>query len=154
MPIDSRIKGGLYLLLVVFGIHVLLGLYAVYFNGVFIFGATMIERYAVHLVSGGEMTFNPTGAAGYHLNDLCLQKCEDCNSFCYSYSLLAVDCDSCVIQTQGGTVIASRDDFFRGVSNRMSVFENVTFRCYNMFNFTKCGFEQKLEDNSTILYRL
>ncbi|MFH1126333.1 MAG: hypothetical protein V1703_04345 [Candidatus Altiarchaeota archaeon] len=151
MDAFERLKKGFLFLAVLFGIHFSFGLYAAYFNGFFMFGATAPERYLVYILSGSETTFNPTGSVGYHLNDLCLQKCDECNSLCFNYYKLEIDCDSCSIKTERGEVIVAGGGFFRAVSNRMSVLENVTFRCYRE-NTTECGFEEKLTGNYTLLH--
>ena len=120
------------MLSVVFGIHLLLGLYALYFNGIFMLGATLPERFLIYVVSDRETTFNPTGAVGYHINDLCLQACDDCRSMCYPYDKLQIDCDACFVKTAGGSIIVQKDEFFRAVSNRMLVTENTSFKCYRL----------------------
>ena len=153
MARTNRFKSGVSLLFAIFGIHFLFGLYALYFNGFFAFGATMPERYVIYLLSGGETTFNPTGAVGYHINDLCLQECDDCRSMCYPFENLQVDCNACLIKTAQGDVIVNNSDFFRAVSNRMFVMENTSFKCYRM-NATICGFEEVLEGNYTVVHKL
>lgn len=153
MTVSAGFQKGLLFLLVFFGVHILLGLYAVYFNGYFVFGATVIERYVVHLLYGSEMSFNPTGAASYHINDLCLQECDNCNSLCFPRYSLDIDCDSCLIRTPNGNVVVREDEFLRAVSDRMIVMENVTFKCYPS-NKTECGFEEKLEGNYSLLHIL
>ena len=110
------------------------------------FGATMPERYILHVFSGGETTFNPTGSAVYHLNDLCVQECADCKTDCYNNELLKVDCHgTCELITLKSTVIAVDGEFFVAAASKGLVYENVTFTCYNE-NTIVCGFEEEFED--------
>jgi len=168
METPSRLRDGLMLLVVVLGVHVFLGLYAVYFDGIFSFGATMPERYVVYLLSDRETTFNPTGSILYHINDLCLQDCAGCDPLCYPYSNIRVDCDSCVITKADGVVLARSGQFFEGVAKKLVVFYNVSFMCYDLPSAQSgqqavgssettsrtCGFEEEIGVNTTFIHTL
>jgi hypothetical protein len=149
----GRFFGGVMLLLLISGVHVVLGCYASFTGGAFRFGATMPERYFIHSLTGDETTFNPTGAAVYHLNDLCLQSCEGCNLACYPYSRVLVNCDYCEIATAKGAVLARDGYFFYTVVSNLELIENVSFRCYRD-NETACGFEEKIFGNYTLLHEI
>jgi hypothetical protein len=147
---ERHLRGGLLFLLAFFGIHLLLGLCAVFSNGLFVYGTTAIERYILHLLSDSETTFNPTGAAYYHFNDICLQE-RDSPLLCYPYANLYLSCDPCLIYTKHGTVLASNGSFFTAVVKKGLILENVSYNCY-LEDMTYCGFEEKLEAGQAYLH--
>ncbi|MBM3308679.1 MAG: hypothetical protein FJY77_00330 [Candidatus Altiarchaeales archaeon] len=147
---DKQLRGGLIFLAVVLAIHLFLGLFAVSKSGLFVYGATVVERYLIHLLSNSEVVFNPTGAAYYHLNDLCFQK-VDSPLLCYHYSDLNIDCDSCLIKTKRGTLLALPGSYYPAVVKKGMILEDVVFNCYRENN-TMCGFEEDVGENYSYLH--
>jgi hypothetical protein len=143
---DARKRAALSALAVLITCHLLLGLYASYDGGFFVYGLTAPERYLAHFLSSSESHISLTGAMKHVSEDLCLQKCPSCPMDCYAPSRLRLKCaDSCSIATVGGTRLVSEGDAFRAVLKEGMLFEYTTFKCYG----GDCGFDTRISETQT-----
>ena len=137
---------GMSLVSLLAALHVLLGMYAVYDDGFFVFGLTAPERLLYHAAAGDETRITVSGAQKHLVEDTCLQSCEICPLDCYSPAKLRIVCEGgCRMLTDGGRVLAKEGDFFESVVRQGVLYDNATFRCYD----GACGFDMQIDENIT-----
>ncbi len=137
--IDGRM-----LLAAVVAAHILLGVYAAYDGGFFIYGVTAPERFIWHLLTQSESHITLSGASKYVADDLCLQDCRECTMHCYEIEQLRLGCGGSCLETSRGTLLASEEDRFAHVLKSGVLLEDVVFRCHEA-----CGFDSSLGGNFT-----
>jgi hypothetical protein len=126
--------------------HLLLGAYAVYDGGSFIFGLIAPERYLRHFISGDESRVTVSGSLARVAADLCLQKCEGCPLNCYDPASLTLSGDGArTIRTASGVILASEGERFALAVIGFTAYENSTFMCYG----GECGFDVGVGGNQT-----
>jgi hypothetical protein len=142
---------GWMLLGVFIGLHVVLGLYAVYDGGGFGFGFNAPERYAYYRLTGSDFHFTVSGSMKYLLDDVCLQACDECPLKCYAPDALSLECAGrCTLKTKTGSVLASDGDEFPAMMSKGMMYQAAAFRCHN----GECGFDVKIGNNQTYSSRL
>ncbi|MFC2162877.1 hypothetical protein ACFLRF_04275 [Candidatus Altiarchaeota archaeon] len=135
-------------------IHVGLGLYAVSVGGLFWFGTTSIERYAVHLLTSSEARFSLTGSPLDIIDDLCIQKCSDCRFNCYPLESLKLECGKdCMLKTVSGTLLLTDGDKITYLLKKGVLAEDVKFTCKDAGG-RDCGFESYIGRNMTFTSNL
>ncbi|MBD3388616.1 MAG: hypothetical protein GF416_06065 [Candidatus Altiarchaeales archaeon] len=143
---DDRLRKGFTLIAVVLAPHVLLGFYALYDGGFYVYGLTAPERYAVHAISGSETRISLSGASKHVSSDICVKRCQKCPLECYPVDILLVECGGqCSLKTVGGDVLSSEGVPLPIVMKKGLVFEDAVFRCYDL----QCGFDIRMDENRT-----
>jgi hypothetical protein len=143
---NKRVLRGSILIIAILVPHIILGVYAVYDGGIFIFGAFSPERFLLHILTGDESHITVSGAMKYLAKDLCFQRCVGCVLHCYQPENLVVECDrGCVLKTVGGTPIAVEKQKFSMFLRGGITYENSTVECYE----SVCGFDIPIDENQT-----
>lgn len=147
-----RFYGGLLFIVAILAVHVILGFIAVFSNGYFIFGATAIERFIIHFLSGDETHITISGYQGEFANDFCFSDCIGCPFDCYPTSSLTLYCsESCGLYTRKGVRIVSERQYFKYLLKNVLLIEDTKFMCYNR-TIGDCGFAIKLDENTSLSY--
>ena len=148
---DARRRSILLLVGALAAAHIVIGLYAVYDGGFFLYGLTAPERLIYHYATSSESHITVSGATKHVSDDLCLQGCSSCPMHCYVLKELKVVCDgACRISTMRNTTIVNDGYTFAAVMKEGLLYENTTFRCYG----GDCGFDIKINENQTYSSRL
>ena len=150
----QRFRKGVSFIIVILLVHVLLGAAAVLGDGRFMMGATFIERYLMHSLSGDENHLIFSGAGKEFINDFCVNSCASCQVYCYPESQVRLFCnDSCGLYTPKGVKVVSEGQFFSYVLKEALLVENSTFLCYNRAA-GDCGFSIRLGDGKYMSYNV
>jgi len=115
----------------VIGIHILLGLFAIWDNGYFILGVFAPQRFILNLLRDDGSRFTISGSVIYYLNDICVQSCERCEFLCYPEENLKIVCNDihCGLESNNGKRILGDGETPYFIAKDGVLFENAAFLC-------------------------
>lgn len=135
-------------LIVIF--HLVLGAYAVYDGGFFVYGVTAPERMTYHAVTGASSHITLSGALKHVASDVCLQDCGTCSMHCYVPETLTVDCVSGCTLKAGDEALADEGQEFAYIMKNALLYPDAVFACFE----DNCGFTTPIDENRTYFTHL
>jgi len=129
------------------GIHLLLGLFAVWDGGYFVLGLFAPERDLLHLLRDDGSRFTASGSVSYYLNDICVQSSEKCEFLCYPKENLRIVCNEvgCGLESHPGKRILAEGDAPYLIAKDGILYGNAYFLCNRTEEF--CSISTELENN-------
>jgi len=140
-------RGFLVAISVLIGIHLLIGLFAVWDNGYFVLGMFAPERFLLHLVRDDGSRFTVSGSAIYYINDICVQGCESCEFLCYPKENLKIVCNEvgCGLESHNDRVILADGESPYLIVKEGILYEDTYFLCNRTTGF--CSISTELGNN-------
>ena len=128
-------------------IHILLGVFAVWDNGYFVFGVFAPERFLLHSLRDDGSRFTVSGSAIYYINDICVQSCEGCEFLCYPKGNLKIVCSEvgCGLESHNDKIILAEGESPHLIAKDGILFEDTYFLCNRTGGF--CSISMGLENN-------
>jgi len=132
---------------VLIGIHLLIGLFAVWDNGYFVLGVFAPERFLVHSLRDDGSRFTVSGSVIYYLNDICVQNCESCEFLCYPKENLKIVCNEvrCGLESHSDKVILADGESPYFIAKDGVLYEDTYLLCNRTGGF--CSISTQLENN-------
>lgn len=136
------------------GIHLLIGVFAVWDNGYFVLGVFAPERFLVHMLRDDGSRFTVSGSVIYYLNDICVQSCESCEFLCYPKENLKIVCNEvgCGLESHNDRVILAEGESPYLIAKEGILYEGTYFICNRMEGF--CSISTELNNNTFYDIRL
>ncbi len=136
------------------GIHILLGLFAIWDNGYFILGLFAPERFLLHILKDDGSHFTVSGSVIYYLNDICVQNCENCEFLCYPEENLKIVCNDvgCGLESYNDKRILAEGDAPYLIAKDGILFEDSYLLCNRTAEF--CSISTELGNNISYDVRL
>jgi len=139
---------------VLIGIHLLIGVFAVWDNGYFVLGVFAPERFLLHTLKDDGSRFTVSGSVIYYLNDICVQSCESCEFLCYPKGNLKIVCNEvgCGLESHNDKRILAEGESPYLIVKEGILYEDTYFICNRREGF--CSISTKLNNNTFYDVRL
>ncbi|MFC2154698.1 hypothetical protein ACFLRC_04385 [Candidatus Altiarchaeota archaeon] len=141
-------KKGLQILFLILLAHIVIGVYAVYDQGEFIFGVTAIERFVIHSLRQEDVRYTISGSPKYFIQDFCVQECPSCPLNCYPLENVHIVCEEkCIIKSARGLILISEGEEIEAVAIRATLVEQPTLLCQRKdIEKPKCVLRQPMSE--------